>query len=201
MRKLKNIDDFMLNEAAMKFFQELVDEAVADADKWLNMTGFEESDDREDWVEQDIDKFFEKYTSATDREFISKNRDEIITAVVKQLEHDFKLEPVTEAYVPRKAAVKFEISKNLKAVTKMEKALIDMGQMITEMNDDIMKLNFNDLDATSIGLLNDMRSILKAMNLSLKKSAKTWTEAGLMQNSQRLRKRLQELKEGVVLKR
>lgn len=123
-------------------------------------------------------------------------------AISKALaEPDLAEADLDEAYVPRKAAVKFEISKNLKAITKMEKALIDMGQMITEMNDDIVKLNFNELDATSIGHLNDMRSILKTMNLSLKKSAKTWTEAGLMQNSQRLRKRLQELKEGVVLKR
>ena len=62
-------------------------------------------------------------------------------------------------------------------------------------------LNFNDLDANSISTLNDMRSILKSMNISLKKGAKGWGDAGLMQNSQRLRQRLQNLKDGVTLKR
>lgn len=108
---------------------------------------------------------------------------------------------IDEAYVPKKAQVKFEISKNLKAVAKIEKALIDMLQMITEMNDDIMKLNFNELDADSIQELNSMRSILKSMTRSLKKQGEGWDKSGLMSNTVRLRAKLESLKEGVLLKK
>jgi hypothetical protein len=105
------------------------------------------------------------------------------------------------AYVPKKAQVRFEISKNLKSVAKMEKALIDMLQMITEMNDDIMKLNFNELDADSIQKLNDMRAILKTMTRGLKKQDEGWAKSGLMSNTVRLRSKLEGLKEGVLLKK
>jgi hypothetical protein len=106
-----------------------------------------------------------------------------------------------EAYVPKKAQVKFEISKNLKAVAKMQKALIDILQMITEMNDDIMKLNFNELDAESIQSLNSMRSILKTMTRSMKKQGDGWEKSGLMSNTVRLRAKLETMKEGVLLKK
>lgn len=105
------------------------------------------------------------------------------------------------AYVPKKAATKFEVTTALKNVAKMEKSLIDMKQMLTEMSDSIMKINFNELDADSIEILNGTRFVLNNMTKSLTKIGEKSKDSGLMANSVRLRKKLEKLKDGLTLKK
>jgi hypothetical protein len=119
---------------------------------------------------------------------------------IKDLE-DFG-EKMDEAATPEKAKMRFEISTNLRKVTKIQKALIDVQQLLTEMSDEIIALNltYSNLDSDSKNILVNMKYNIDNMLLSIKGEHKEGTLTGMADNSQRLQRNLERLKHGFIKK-
>lgn len=117
---------------------------------------------------------------------------------IKQLD-EFKEIKVNEAVTPEKAKFRFEISDNLKKVAKIQKTLIDVHQLLTEMSDEILalKLSYDNLDRDSMDAINNMKSNIDNMVDSLKKK----TSGGMIENAQKLERNLQRLKAGFLKKK
>lgn len=109
---------------------------------------------------------------------------------------------VDEAATPEKAKMRFEISTNLRKVTRIQKALIDVQQYLTEMSDEIIALNltYSNLDNDSKTILNNMKFNIDNMLLSLKGVHKQGSLTGMVDNSERLQRNLERLKHGFIKK-
>lgn len=121
---------------------------------------------------------------------------------IKQLD-EFKEIKVNEAVTPEKAKFRFEISDNLKKVAKIQKTLIDVHQLLTEMSDEILalKLSYDNLDRDSMNAINNMKSNIDNMVGALKKKSTGGGNTGMIDNSQRLERNLQRLKAGFLKKK
>lgn len=108
--------------------------------------------------------------------------------------------PLTEQFTPEKAKFRFEISDNLKKVSKIKKTLIDIHQLLTEMSDEIvaLKLSYDNLDAESMRTINNMKANIDNMLGSLKRQEKNGSFTGMIDNSQRLERNLERLKAGFL---
>ena len=116
---------------------------------------------------------------------------------IKSLEDFGNLDENT---TPQKATFRFEISANLKKVSKIQKTLIDTHQLLTEMSDEIvaLKLNYSNLDDQSIDTLNKMKGNIDNMIEALKQEAEGGAETGMIDNSGRLQRNLERLKQGFL---
>lgn len=126
---------------------------------------------------------------------------------IKQLE-DFSKpeEQVNEAApakAPEKTKYRFEISDNLKKVAKIQKTFIDIGQLLTEMSDEIaaLKLNFTNLDPESLTVLNNMKYNIDNMVSALKRERKSGQSTGMIDNSKRLQRNLERLKKDFLTRK
>ena len=120
---------------------------------------------------------------------------------IKPLE-DFGSESLHEAITPEKAKFRFEISGNIKKVSKIKKTLIDIHQLLTEMGDEIvaLKLSYDNLDSESMRTINNMESNINNMMGSLKKEKENGDGNGMISNSARLERNLEKLKAGFLKK-
>lgn len=111
--------------------------------------------------------------------------------------------PLQEAVTPEKAKFRFEISDNLKKVSKIKKTLIDIHQLLTEMSDEIvaLKLSYDNLDPESMRTINNMKSNIDNMLGALKKQETSGAYTGMIDNSGRLERNLEKLKAGFLKKR
>lgn len=118
---------------------------------------------------------------------------------IKQLEEFGKLQ---EGVTPEKAKMRFEISSNLKKVTRIQKGLIDIQQFLTEMSDEIIALNLNysKLDNESKEIIGNMKVNIDNMLLALKAEQREGSQTGMIDNSERLGRNLERLKHGYVNK-
>lgn len=111
------------------------------------------------------------------------------------------------AKYPTKASTKvksgFTISGGLKKVSKIQKTLIDLTQMLTEMSDEIMalKMNFTNLDPESMTILTNMKYNIDNMVTALKRERKGGANTGVIDNSERLQRNLVKLKKDFLSKR
>jgi hypothetical protein len=124
---------------------------------------------------------------------------------IKPLEEfgkDFQA-PLSEAVTPEKAKFRFEISDNLKKVSKIKKTLIDIHQLLTEMSDEIiaLKLSYDNLDSESMRTINNMKANIDNMLGALKKQEQSGSFTGMIDNSGRLERNLEKLKAGFLKKR
>jgi len=99
-----------------------------------------------------------------------------------------------------KAKFRFEVSDNLKKVSKIEKTLIDTSQMLVEMADEIiaLKMNFPNMDPESMKLMNNMAYNLKNMIDALKLETKRGGKTGMLDNVGRLYRNMERLKKEFV---
>jgi len=111
--------------------------------------------------------------------------------------------PLSEAVTPEKAKFRFEISDNLKKVSKIKKTLIDIHQLLTEMSDEIvaLKLSYDNLDPEATRTINNMKSNIDNMLGSLKKKETDGSYTGMIDNSGRLERNLEKLKAGFLKRR
>jgi hypothetical protein len=119
---------------------------------------------------------------------------------IKQLDEFGK---VNEAITPEKAKFSFNISTNLKKVSKVQKTLIDIHQLLTEINDEIvaLKLSYDNLDTASMSSINNMKSNIDNMMIALKAEKTNGKDTGMIDNSERLQRNLEKLKSGFVKKK
>lgn len=126
---------------------------------------------------------------------------------IKQLEDFDKVqEQVNEAApakAPEKTKFRFEISDNLKKVAKIQKTFIDIGQLLTEMSDEIvaLKMNFTNLDPESLTVLNNMKYNIDNMVSALKRERKSGQGTGMIDNSKRLQRNLERLKKDFLTRK
>jgi len=109
---------------------------------------------------------------------------------------------IHEGATPQKAKMRFDISANLRKVAKMEKLLVDIGQILTEMGDEIIALNltYSNIDSESKAMLNNMKLNVDNMLLSLKGEHKEGSLTGFVDNCGRLQRNLERLKHGRIKK-
>lgn len=101
-----------------------------------------------------------------------------------------------------KVKFRFEVSDNLKKVSKIEKTLIDTSTLLTEMADEIvaLKMNFPNMDPESMKLMNNMAYNLKNMIDALKAEDKRGGKTGMLDNVGRLYRNLERLKHDFINK-
>lgn len=119
---------------------------------------------------------------------------------IKQLEDFGNLQ---EGVTPEKAKMRFEISTNLRKVSRIQKGLIDIQQLLTEMSDEIIALNLNysNLDEESKTIIGNMKFNIDNMLLALKADHKEGSLTGMIDNSERLGRNLERLKHGYIKKK
>lgn len=105
-------------------------------------------------------------------------------------------ETVNEKMKPPKVTGSFEISDNLKKVAKIQKTLIDLSQLLTEMSDEIvlLKTTYTNLDPESMTVLTNMKYNIDNMVSALKRERKSGAVTGVIDNSKRLQRNLERLK-------
>jgi len=117
--------------------------------------------------------------------------------------------PVSEAAISsvkgpgkEKAKFRFDVTKNLKMVSKIEMTLIDTSQLLAEMADEIvaLKMNFPNMDPESMKMMNNMAYNLKNMIKSLKEEDKRGGKTGMLDNVGRLYRNMERLKKEFVNK-
>lgn len=95
---------------------------------------------------------------------------------------------------------RYEISDNLKKVSKIQKLLIDVGQTVTEMSDEIIALKTNfgkDIEPDRLSIIDDMQSNLKKMNEFLKGLDGT---EGILNQAGKIQRNLEKLKLSYLVK-
>lgn len=104
--------------------------------------------------------------------------------------------------VPEKTKFRFEASSNLKKVSKIEKSLIDVNQLLTEMSDEIvaLKLNFPNMDPESMAIMNNMAYNLLNMIHAISNTDKRGSKTGMIDNVGRLQRNMRKLKKEFVNK-
>lgn len=128
---------------------------------------------------------------------------------ITQLE-DFENGPVNESSITsikgpgqEKVKFRFEVSDNLKKVSKIEKTLIDTSILLVEMADEIvaLKMNFPNMDPDSMKLMNNMAYNLRNMIDALKLEDKRGSKTGMLDNVGRLYRNMEKLKHDFVNKK
>lgn len=104
--------------------------------------------------------------------------------------------------VPEKAKFRFEVSDNMKKAAKIEKTLIDVNQLLTEMSDEIvaLKMNFPNMDPESMKLMNNMAYNLLNMIHAISNVDKRGSKTGMIDNIGRLQRNMRKLKKEFVNK-
>lgn len=102
-----------------------------------------------------------------------------------------------------KVKFRFEVSDNLKKVSKIEKTLIDTSILLVDMADEIvaLKMNFPNMDPDSMKLMNNMAYNLKNMIDSLKLEDKRGGKTGMLDNVGRLYRNMEKLKHDFINKK
>ncbi len=97
---------------------------------------------------------------------------------------------------PDKTKFRFEVSDNLKKIAKIQKTLLDMVQMVTEMNDEIvaLKVSHPNMSPEAMKILNNMQYNLSNINGALRREDKKGSKTGMIDNSNRLRRNMEKLK-------
>jgi t-SNARE complex subunit (syntaxin) len=115
---------------------------------------------------------------------------------MKKIQSLDKFETVNEKVKSPKVSGSFEISDNLKKVAKIQKTLIDLSQLLTEMSDEIvlLKTTYTNLDPESMNILTNMKYNIDNMVGALKRERKSGTNTGVIDNSKRLQRNLERLK-------
>lgn len=115
---------------------------------------------------------------------------------MKKIQSLDKFETVNEKVKPPKVSGSFEISDNLKKVAKIQKTLIDLSQLLTEMSDEIvlLKTTYTNLDPESMNILTNMKYNIDNMVGALKRERKSGANTGVIDNSKRLQRNLERLK-------
>jgi len=121
---------------------------------------------------------------------------------IKQLD-EFESGAVNERVKPPKVTGSFEISDNLKKVAKIQKTLIDLSQLLTEMSDEIvlLKTTYTNLDPESMTVLTNMKYNIDNMVGALKRERKSGASTGVIDNSKRLQRNLERLKKDFLKRR
>ena len=107
---------------------------------------------------------------------------------------------LNEAMSPEKSKMRFEISSNLRKVARIQKSLIDVHQLLTEMSDEIvaLKMTYDKLDNESKLTIDKMKGNIDNMLDSLKRETDKGSETGMMDNTERLSRNLGRLKQGFI---
>jgi hypothetical protein len=105
-----------------------------------------------------------------------------------------------EAITPEKAKFRFSITTNIKKVSKINKVMIDIHQLLIEMSDEIvaLKLSYDNLDAESMRIINNMKTNIDNLISALKRKKNDGTYTGMIDNSARLERNLERLKTGFL---
>jgi len=100
------------------------------------------------------------------------------------------------ARASQKVKARFSLSNNLKKVSKIQKTLIDLTQMLVEMSDEIvvLKMGFSNIDPESLNVLTNMKYNLDNMVNNLKRERKGGGSTGMIDNSRRLQRNLEKMK-------
>lgn len=105
--KLNRFVNYKVNESVDTILQDIVDLASDKVEKWIKGSPdeFAESDDRIDFVENNIDDFFDRYypDDKLASSYINKNRDAVIAAITTRLESDMGLGEKQRYYTNKKA--------------------------------------------------------------------------------------------------
>jgi hypothetical protein len=118
---------------------------------------------------------------------------------IKPLE-EFGKDFLQEAITPEKAKFRFSITANIKKVSKINKTMIDIHQLLIEMSDEIvaLKLSYDNLDAESMRVINNMKTNIDNLIGALKKKKEDGSYTGMIDNSARLERNLERLKTGFL---
>lgn len=125
---LENPDKHIIKESAESddVLDEIVELASDKVDKWIRGSSeeFEKSDDRNDFVDNAIDDFFERYYSDDSKmlKYFNENRETVVAEVTKKIEKDMGL-------LKESAEVSEEISDSAKDfISKKIKKLVGEGR-------------------------------------------------------------------------
>lgn len=115
---------------------------------------------------------------------------------------DFEINEAGSSKIPEKLKFRFDVTKNLKKVSRIEKNLIDTSTFLTEMADEIvaLKMNFPNMDPDSMKLMNNMAYNLNNMIDALKVEDKRGGKTGMLDNVGRLYRNLERLKKDFINK-
>lgn len=110
---------------------------------------------------------------------------------------------IDETVKSAKVKGNFEISDNMKKVAKIQKTLIDLAQLLTEMSDEIisLKINYTHMDPESMTVLSNMKHNIDNMVNSLKRVRDNGKRNGMINNCARLQRNLEGLKEDFLKKK
>lgn len=111
----------------------------------------------------------------------------------------------TEA-TPQKSKFNFSITGSLKKTAKIQKTLIDIHQLLTEMSDEIvvLKINYSNLDPDTSKILDWMKGNIDSMLDSLqfpRVPDKSTAAKGMIADSGKLQRNLERLKKGFLQKK
>jgi hypothetical protein len=95
---------------------------------------------------------------------------------------------------------RYEISDNLRKATKIQKLLIDVRQLISEMNDELMalKLQQANLDDDASNSINFLQANLRNMEMLLKNQKEGDKDVSILGHTQLLLKNMEKLKQGYL---
>lgn len=108
-------------------------------------------------------------------------------------------EPLDEMQIkklPEKSQFRFSLSDSMKKVAKIQKTMIDLAQLLTEMSDQFvaLKLNFPNMDAGDLVIVNNMKYNCDNMLANLKREKKSGKLTGTIDNAARMLRNLEKLK-------
>lgn len=114
----------------------------------------------------------------------------------------FSLDESVASDVKRKSSTanktkfRFEVSDSLKKVSRMQKSLLDLMQLSTEISDEIVALRAEhpSINPDSMKILNNMKYNLDNINKLLRKEDSRGSKTGIIDNSNRFRRNLERLK-------
>ena len=110
---------------------------------------------------------------------------------------DEKFLPVRKKDAPEKAKFRFEITDNLRKVSRIKKSLIDARQLLSEMSDEViaLRVNFPKMDPESMEVMNNMSYNLKNLIDALEAEDDKGSESGMFDNMGKLERNLNKLKQ------
>jgi len=95
---------------------------------------------------------------------------------------------------------RYEISDNLRKATKIQKLLIDVRQLISEMSDELMALKLQEanLDDTASQTIGYLQANLRNMEDLLKNNKEDERDTSILGHTQLLLKNMEKLKKGYL---
>lgn len=120
-----------------------------------------------------------------------------------EFEQTGQSDQVNETVKSAKVTGSFEISDNLKKVGKIQKTLIDLSQLLTEMSDEIvsLKVNYTNMDPESMTVLTNLKYNIDNMVNMLKRERKSGSNTGVIDNAKRVQRNLERLKKDFLKKK